>query len=202
MVPTTLLTARLSLHAPDEAQVAAVADYYRRNQAHFAPWDPPLPADHAEPAAVRQQLTEGAAAFADGRSHRWWLAWQADVDAAGQPQRVIGSVSLSAIARGPFHSANLGYALDGACQGQGLMTEALQAVLAEAFGPRINLHRLQAGVRPENTRSLAVLARLGFENEGLARQYLFIDGAWRDHLLFAARNPAFKPPAHWPADGA
>ena len=41
------------------------------------------------------------------------------------------------------------------------MHEALQAVIAEAFAPAINLHHLQAGGRPENRRSLAVLARLG-----------------------------------------
>ena len=40
-------------------------------------------------------------------------------------------------------------------------------------------------------RSTALLARLGFEDEGLAREYLFIDGAWRDHRMFALRNAAF-----------
>ena len=63
------------------------------------------------------------------------------------------------------------------------MREALQATLADAFSPRVGLHRVQANVRPENTRSLALLDRLGFEREGLAREYLFIDGAWRDHVL-------------------
>ena len=77
------------------------------------------------------------------------------------------------------------------------MHEALQAVIAEAFAPPINLHRLQAGVRPENTRSLAVLARLGFVDEGLARSYLFIDGAWRHHRIFSLSNPAFVAPSHW-----
>jgi ribosomal-protein-alanine N-acetyltransferase len=77
------------------------------------------------------------------------------------------------------------------------MHEALQAVIGEAFSTAINLHRLHAGVRPENHRSLAVLARLSFADEGLARDYLYIDGAWRDHRLFARLNPAFIAPAHW-----
>jgi ribosomal-protein-alanine N-acetyltransferase len=53
-------------------------------------------------------------------------------------------------------------------------------------------------VRPENTRSLILLERLGFEREGLAREYLFIDGAWRDHVMTAKRNhrwPATQPPS-------
>ena len=110
---------------------------------------------------------------------------------------MVGSVGLSNLSRGPFQNCSLGYSLDADCQGRGLMHEALQAVIAEAFAPAINLHRLQAAARPENDRSLAVLARLGFADEGLARNYLYIDGAWRDHRLFAITNPAFVPPASW-----
>lgn len=190
-----LRTARLLLQAPDAApanpQVAAVVDFYRRNSAHFAPWNPPLPPDHAAPDRVAQALADGAEAFATGHALRWWLT------PASQPDRVIGQVHLSGILRGAFQSCNLGYALDASCQGQGLMHEALHAVVNEAFSPRLNLHRIQAGVRPENHRSLAVLARLGFREIGLARGYLFIHGGWRDHRLFELTNPSFVRPADW-----
>jgi len=192
---TRLSTPRLLLLAPDGApagaQVAAVADFYRRNASHFAPWDPPLPADHAEPEMVRRALADGAEAFATGRALRWWL------HPADAPGRVIGSVHLSGLVRGAFQSCNLGYALDAGWQGRGLMHEALQAAIGEAFSPRLNLHRLQAAVRPENSRSLAVLARLGFAEIGLARGYLFIAGGWRDHRLFDLANPDFMRPADW-----
>lgn len=190
-----LHTARLLLQepdaTPDSAQVAAVADFYRRNSAHFAPWDPPLPPDHAAPDQVALALAEGAEAFATGRALRWWLT------PVSQPGRVIGQVHLSGIARGAFQSCNLGYALDAGCQGRGLMHEALRAVVDEAFSPRLNLHRIQAAVRPDNRRSLAVLARLGFHDIGLARHYLFIDGDWRDHRLFDLTSPGFMQPADW-----
>ena len=88
----------------------------------------------------------------------------------------------------------LAYAIDTAHEGRGLMAEALEAALADAFSPRVNLHRVQANVRPENSRSLALLARLKFEREGLAREYLFIDGAWRDHVMNARRNPHWLAP--------
>jgi ribosomal-protein-alanine N-acetyltransferase len=77
------------------------------------------------------------------------------------------------------------------------MHEALRAVIDEAFSPRLNLHRIQAAVRPENARSLAVVARLGFDAIGLSPRYLFIAGDWRDHQLFALTNPAFIRPADW-----
>lgn len=195
----TLNTPRLQLLAPEAAQAVAVADFYRRNAAHFAPWDPPLPPDHDAPEVVERALTEGAEAFAAGRAHRWWLtlADGPTISPTDDALRVIGSVHLSGLMRGAFQSCNLGYALDAVCQGRGLMHEALAAVIGEAFSPRLNLHRIQAAVRPENTRSLGVLARLGFSPVGLARGYLFIDGAWRDHQLFEHTNPGFIQPADW-----
>ncbi len=188
---TELVTQRLRLRAPDPALAAAVVAFYRRNAAHLAPWDPPQPADHAEPDRVRRNLADAAAAFADGRAHRWWLL------PAERDNRVIGSVHLSGISRGAFQNAMLGYALDRQAQGCGLMTEALAAAIAEAFSPRVNLHRLQAAVQPGNDRSLAVLRRLGFREEGLARDYLYIAGGWRDHRMFALTNPGFRIPEDW-----
>ncbi len=54
--------------------------------------------------------------------------------------------------------------------------------LDHCFGP-VTLHRVEATVRPENAPSRAVLAKVGFREEGLLRRYLDVDGAWRDHLL-------------------
>ena len=195
LAQTRLFTQRLHLLAsdPDPALglARAIANFLARNNAHFAPWDPPRAANPDTPEVVQGRLVTGAAAFAAGQGWRWWLAL------ADEPGRVVGSIGLSNLSRGPFQNCSLGYSLDADCQGRGLMHEALQAVIAEAFAPAINLHRLQAAVRPENGRSLAVLARLGFADEGLARNYLYIDGAWRDHRLFAITNPAFVPPASW-----
>jgi ribosomal-protein-alanine N-acetyltransferase len=42
---------------------------------------------------------------------------------------------------------------------------------------------------PENTRSAAILNRLGFEQEGYAKQMLNLDGRWKDHVLNALINP-------------
>ena len=186
-----LHTPRLLLQAGHEGLAAALCDYQQRNQAHFAPWDPPMPASFYTEAAQAERLRTGLRAFAEGSALRWWLSPLAS------PGHIVGTVHLSQIARGAFHSAVLGYGLDGGLQGQGLMHEALQAAIAEAFSLRVNLHRIQAAWRPENLRSGAVLQRLGFEPEGLARQYLFIDGAWRDHRIATLLNGAFRPPSGW-----
>ena len=182
---TPLRTPRLRLLPAHEDLAAAAADFHARNAAHLAPWEPPAPPDFATEPQQRERLRRAAADAAAGSALRWWLQ-----PTAG-PDRLVGSVGLSQIARGPFQNAMLGYAIDAGWEGQGLMREALQAVVAHAFSPAVHLHRIQASVRPENVRSVALLQRFGFDDEGLARAYLYIDGAWRDHRLFALRNAAF-----------
>lgn len=184
--PRELRTQRLLLRAPSVAQAAAVCDYQRRNSAHLAPWDPPYPPDFLELEATALRLAQGEAAFAAGTTWRYWFSLKED------PERIVGQAQLSQPSRGPFQNVILGYSLDQAAQGQGLMREALGALLDLAFGPVLDLHRIQAAVRPDNHRSRAVLQALGFVQEGLSRRYLFIDGAWRDHEVWALLNP------HWP----
>ena len=188
---TLLLTARLRLVAPDESLAAALADFHERNRAHLAPWDPPADAAFFTEADQARRLHEGAAAFAAGTGYRWLL------QPIGDSHRVIGSVNFSNIVRGAFQSCNLGYALDQAFEGQALMTEALRCAIAEVFSTRINLHRIQAAYRPENWRSAEVLKRLGFHDEGLCNDYLFIDGLWRVHRLVALLNRNFLLPDAW-----
>jgi len=55
----------------------------------------------------------------------------------------------------------------------------------------LRLHRVQANHLPENLRSARLLQRLGFRVEGSAHAYLFINGAWRDHVLTALTYPGF-----------
>lgn len=182
---TVLLTARLRLLPTHEDLAAEAAAFHQRNAAHLGRWDPPAPPDFATESFQRDRLRKAAGDMAAGTAMRWWL------QRLDEPSGLVGSVGLSQIARGPFHNAMLGYAIDSSCEGRGLMREALQRVIEHAFSSEVNLHRIQANVRPENSRSVALLQRLGFDEEGLAREYLYIDGAWRDHRMFALRNAHF-----------
>ena len=186
VAPTQIDTPRLLLQASDPAMSREALAFFSRNQAHFQPWDPPQPDGFLTLRWQRQRLLQHRRAFAAGDAFRYWLRLKDD------PGRIVGQVHFSSIVRGAFHSAMLGYQIDEALQGRGLMHEALQAGIAEMFSPRVRLHRLQAAHLPENVRSAAVLARLGFEPEGLAKRYLFINGQWRDHVLNALLNPNFE----------
>jgi len=183
-----LSTPHVELVSSPFVQAAAVADYYRRNCAHFSRWDPPSPPGFDSAAVQAERLMQSTLAFGMGTAYRYWLVELQDAS------RVVGSIHFSNVSRGPFQSASLGYSVDQGLEGRGVMAAALAVALAEMFSPRGRLHRIEAAIRPENERSLALIQRLGFTRIGLAPQYLMIDGDWRDHVLWQRLNPG------WAAD--
>lgn len=72
------------------------------------------------------------------------------------------------------------------------MFEALQAAI-RYMQRQQNIHRIMANYMPHNQRSGALLARLGFEKEGYAKDYLLIDGRWQDHVLTALTRHEWTP---------
>ncbi|MFN3428752.1 MAG: GNAT family N-acetyltransferase [Candidatus Sericytochromatia bacterium] len=184
MIAPRLESDRLVLRLAGAEDVPAIIRYYRENEAHLAPYDPLKPANfYTEPywaARVRHSQDE----FRDDRAMRTFLF------AKAAPSVVIGTVSLSAILRGPAQYANLGYSLAETAQGHGYMIEILPELIGYAFGP-LKLHRIQANYMPHNVRSGKLLRRLGFVVEGYARDYLMIAGQWEDHVLTSLTNQAW-----------
>lgn len=183
----TLSTARLALLAPMHVTPFETLDFYLRNDRHFAPWGPPLAPDFLSLVGQARRLEQSVADFRVGAAFRYWL-----IEREG-PRRIIGQMNFSQVSRGAFQNTMLGYNVDREREGKGLMREALRAGLDEMFSERGRLHRVQANIRPENTRSVALIERLGFEREGLSKRYLFIDGDWRDHYSYALRSPVERP---------
>ena len=71
-----------------------------------------------------------------------------------------------------------------AVAGRGVMPTAVALAVDHCFRT-VGLHRIEVCIRPENAPSRRVVEKLGFREEGLRPRYLHIDGAWRDHLVFA-----------------
>lgn len=103
--------------------------------------------------------------------------------AASSPQ-IIGQVSLNHIGYGALMGATAGYWIASAFEGKGLMAEGLSLALDVAFA-RLSLHRVEANIIPRNTRSIALVERLGFRYEGLAKELVRINGVWQDHKRYA-----------------
>jgi [ribosomal protein S5]-alanine N-acetyltransferase len=106
--------------------------------------------------------------------------------------RLVAVINLNEPVMAAFHSAYLSYYADAACAGQGYVSEGLALVIDEAF-QRLDFHRLEANIQPGNERSLGLVRRLGFRQEGFSPRYLQVDGVWRDHERWAILADEWKP---------
>jgi len=181
-------TARLAVRLARPGMQAAVARFLSENfEGHLDRWSPPAASAFFTEAFWRDRLAIAVEEFHAGRAARFVL--QPEGPESGP---IVGTCNYTNIVRGPFLACHLGYQIAHSCEGQGLMAEALRATNQFVFS-ELRLHRIMANYRPENERSGRLLERLGFVREGIAKDYLFIDGAWRDHILTALVNPRFDP---------
>lgn len=182
MLKKTYKTERLTLLQSDPALARQVIDFYQRNEDFFRDVDPLREKNFYTEDFQRRALARDLKSARELHALRLWLQ-----PAAGQEGQLVGMAALSNITFGPFCSAFLSYKLDSGWQGKGIMQEALSELIRIAFED-IGLHRLEANVMPRNQRSIALVERLGFVNEGLARRYLNIGGVWEDHIHMVLLN--------------
>ena len=130
--------------------------------------------------------------------------------------QVVGQLNVANILYGAVSSAVIGYWLvpelgGKAIAGRGVAPTAV-ALATDYLIQKMGLHRVEINIIPENTKSLRVVEKLGFRHEGLKQRYIHINGAWRDHYVFAlttedlaedvlprwqgGRVPAIKYPWH------
>jgi len=182
---TVIATERLVLRQAAESDVPALVGFFERNREHLAHWEPPRPPDFYSEDFWRRQVALHRRVGESGTALMLFMFEK------GAPDRIVGQISMTGVTRGPAQMAFLGYALDAGVEGRGFMNEALRAAIDHAFKV-LNLHRLMANFQPTNRRSNNVLRRLGFTVEGYARDYLYVDGAWRDHVLTSLTNPDWQ----------
>ena len=179
-------TERLRLVIAQPGLEEAMASFYRENHAgHLDRWSPPMSGDKLDAAYWEKQLAVFAREFEAGTTARWVMLAPEAV-----PPEVVGTCNFTQIHGGAFRACVLGYQVARRHEGRGLMQEGLREAIGYAFR-ELRLHRIMANYRPENARSGRLLERLGFVKEGYAREYLYIDGAWRDHILTSRTNRDF-----------
>lgn len=168
---------------PPPETAARLVAYARDNEQHLARWEPPRPDGYFTEGFWYRRLEQNHDELASDQSLRLVVQRRDDPDGP-----VVGHVNFNNIVRGAFQACTLGYSLDHRHEGRGLMTEALATAIPFVFGD-MRLHRIQANYIPTNERSSRVLRRAGFVVEGYARDYLFVGGAWRDHVLTSLTSP-------------
>ena len=101
--------------------------------------------------------------------------------------RMIGTVHLWKISQENYR-AEIGYLLEPAFQGQGLMHESLGAIIHYGFG-RLKLHSIEANVNPKNTASIRLLEKSGFVREGYFKENYFYEGRFQDSAIYSILTP-------------
>jgi [ribosomal protein S5]-alanine N-acetyltransferase len=165
------------------------------NARWLAPWEPTNPdaaGNPADPAyhghgnpyvsLIRRTPFWGLALMAVSRwrsRHGGTLIWV--ICYGGQ---VAGQLTLFSVERGSTRSAKVGYWIDEKFAGLGIMPTAVAMAVDHSFRV-MGLHRIEAGIRPDNRASRRVVEKLGFREEGIRLREVHIDGAWRDHICYA-----------------
>ncbi len=164
----------------------------RFNREWLAPWEatlPPVASDtaiHSKGASLNSFYSMVRFNNREARALRSLTLgiWIRD----GKSSRFIGQITLGGLIFGAYRGGHIGYWIDQRFSGQGLMSRAVRLLTEFAFEV-LQLHRIEINMRPENEPSQKVAQNAGYSLEGSRKNYLHIDGGWRDHLSFVRENP-------------
>ncbi len=181
----TYTTDRLELKILNEDAAALTTEFLAKNQEHFSAWEMEHPPEYYTEEYQRRMLAAESMQYLRSHAVRYYFFLPGkDVP--------IGTACFSHIELAPLACCRLGYRLDRDFGGCGYMTEALRFLVPKVFF-FYRLHRMEANILPENTRSLRLMERLGFVPEGMARGFAPIGGKYRDHLRYSMLEEEIFP---------
>jgi ribosomal-protein-serine acetyltransferase len=168
----------------EESDADALFALTDANRAHLEQWLPWVPATRAR-ADTLEFIRATRRQFAADEGMQLAL-----VDIDGAIAGVAGFHRIDWANR----ATSIGYWLAADRQGRGLMTDAVRALVDDAFGSR-GLHRvvIEAGV--DNVRSRAVPERLGFREEGVRREAERHGERYLDLVVYALLASEWPPGA-------
>lgn len=172
-----LTSSNIILRIPEAADFLEYVRVRRANAERLRPVEPSWARDALSRSGFRRRLRHAQDLYQRQQGMALFMFLK-------DTNKLVGGVTLSWLDEGRPGTAMVGYWLDGVHEGQGLMKEGLMEVCRHAH-VHCKIRRIEAACLPENMRSVHLLEACGFQREGLARQYLNINGAHRDHLLFA-----------------
>ena len=164
------------MRAPHRRDQRQWMDVRRLSKDFLQPWEPTWPEDGAEKTAFRRRLRRFRQDWEGGTSYPFFIFHRETDD-------LVGGITLSNLRRGVTQAGTIGYWMGLPYVRRGHMAEAVDLILGFAF-EGLGLHRVEAACLVHNEPSSKLLLKLGFSEEGLAREYLRIDGRWQDHRTF------------------
>ncbi len=184
-LPDVLLSGEKTYMRP--ARQSDWADWARirgENKPHLQPFEPLWAENALEQGFFSRRLKRQSREWALGQANAF-LIFEKETGA------LVGGMNINNISRGAAQFCSLGYWLAKPYEGKGYMREALALTLEHCF-ETLKLHRVNCSCLLHNTRSKNLLLRAGFEEEGMAKNYIQINGLWQDHLLFGLPKELWK----------
>ena len=172
-------TKRLILRVLDVTYAHAVCEFYENNRDTFEAFEPPRSPNFYTHEFHKASLIHEYGEMLQGRYLRLYLFDKQ------MPDTIIGSVCFNDFHGGCFQSCCLGYKMDHRFQRKGYMSECLRFCIPEIIAKEYPVHRIEALVLTDNLPSILLLEKLGFEKEGIARDYAKLNGIWQDHFRYS-----------------
>jgi len=176
---STLFGRRILLRPIVASDFPAWREVRRRNVDWLTKWE--AQRVHGQPDVVEDREAFAVRCSARQRERQLGTGYGYGIFVDGE---LAGEINLTAVQRGPFQSAYVGYWIDEKHAGNGYMPESL-VVLAQFAFDELHLHRIQISIIPRNSASRRVVEKLGIRDEGIAARYLEINGVWEDHARYA-----------------
>jgi hypothetical protein len=174
----TFETERLLLTSSNPCMAEEVLNFYKNNKEDFEATEPIDKNNFYTIEVQKRNLSMEERAFSEKFFVRFWIFLKEN------PKKIIGTFSFSKIKMGYFCSASLGYKIDKEFRHKGYCTEAIRFGLYYAKN-NLNLHRIFSTVNLDNKNSISLLLKLGFDREGLLKDYVFLNGKWTNQYLYA-----------------
>ena len=164
----------IKIQALTPGDAEEVLGYHLRNREFLRIFEPARDESFYTLDSQNRTLVEGYKQFLNGNGVNFGIF---------KNDKLIGKIRISNIVMGVFKNAFIGYSMDEKEQGKGYMKEAVKLVVAYAF-EELELHRIEATTLIDNAKSQRVLRNCGFKELGISERYLYINGEWRDHMVF------------------
>ncbi|WP_373973686.1 GNAT family N-acetyltransferase [Chitinibacter sp. SCUT-21] len=170
----------ITLHAPSLNDYADLLAFEIDNRAFFEARINARPASYYSEAGLIAAIEQAQKERSEDRAYQFLVR--------NLSQQLLARVNLTQVRRQHFHSAQLGYRVAQAAQGQGVAKQAVRQILAFAFD-ELQLQRVEAVVMESNLASIAVLKANGFQQYGRTEASFELAGQWHNCLYFEARKP-------------
>lgn len=98
--------------------------------------------------------------------------------------KVIGSVDFNRRYGNTQHILEIGYALHPDYWGQGIMPEAVKALIEVTFTLLSDIQKIGVSHYAFNKNSKRVIEKIGFKQEGIQRATYYLDGVYHDEVNY------------------